>query len=68
MAQIQKKGTLIHVAARNGHFSIVKLIMEYMKIEPNIRSQENRTPLHYTSIEGHIDVITHQVLNCKSYN
>ena len=58
-----EKNTLILVAACNGHLSIVKLIMEYMKIEPNIRSQENRTPLHYISIEGHVDVIKCLIAN-----
>ena len=49
--------TLLHVAARNGHWSIVQFLMEDLKIEPNIRGQHNRTPLHYASIEGHIAVI-----------
>ena len=52
-----ERDSLLHVAASNGHLSMVQFIMEDLKIEPNIRSQYKITPQHCASIHGHIDVI-----------
>ena len=49
--------SLIHVAACNGHLSIVHFLTEDLKIQPCARGHLYRTPFHCASINGHIDIV-----------
>ena len=52
-----ERNSLLHVAAHNGHLSIVHFLTEDLKIQPYARGQLYRTPIHCASINGHIDIV-----------
>ena len=58
-----ERNTLLHVAARNGHLSILQFLMEDFTIEPNIKGQHNRSPFHFASINGRIDIVKYLAYN-----
>lgn len=50
----QDDQTPLHCAARIGHTSMVKLLLEN-NANPNLATTAGHTPLHITAREGHVD-------------
>ena len=53
--------TPLHLAAANGHLSIVKFITEELGIEPNIRNEFGCTPLHLAVKFGEAEVVKYLI-------
>lgn len=49
--------TYLHVACRGGNVEVVKLIASTINLEVQMRDQLQRTPLHYASQKGHLNII-----------
>ena len=49
--------TALHVAAREGHEDVVKLLVS-SGAEVNLQDEDDYSPLHYACMEGHIAVAT----------
>ena len=64
MARDNSNNTPLHLAAWNGHVSVVKYYIDKLYCDPNIiRGQYIRTPLHCANINGHIEMIKYIVLD-----
>ncbi|KMT09008.1 hypothetical protein BVRB_6g137160 isoform A [Beta vulgaris subsp. vulgaris] len=51
--------SLLHVAATNGHSEVVKILVENDLDNSSINDKDNhgRTPIHFASISGNVDVL-----------
>ena len=59
--------TLLHLGCLNGWLDYVKLLIEGIGCEPEVRDCGNQTPLHYACRYGHLDVVQYliKVHNCN---
>lgn len=53
-----KDRTPLHLAARGGHDTIVKALIEDFNAAVDVVDNNNATPLHFASQEGHLKVAT----------
>lgn len=60
-AKSTENGTALHMACSNGHFEIVKLLINALPHVPRERIEAldnvNRTPLHLACQQGHYDIV-----------
>lgn len=47
--------TALHMAAANGHMSIVEYLIS-QGVDINALNEENNAPLHWACLNGHIEV------------
>lgn len=60
--------TPLHIAAANGRFEMVKLLVEAENININSRDRNLSTPLHYAVADGHSNISTFLCENGASVN
>lgn len=53
----ERMESVLHLAAKRGHDSAVKILLGRTNIDPNARDDYNRTPLHDAAIQGHLSVM-----------
>ena len=53
----EKMESMLHLAAKRGHDSAVKILLGRTNIDPNARDDYNRAPLHEAAIQGHLSVV-----------
>jgi len=49
--------TLLHLAATQGHYPAIKLLLRWTDIDPNTGDDYGSTPLHEAAINGHLLVV-----------
>ena len=52
--------TPLHLAAQQGHFSVVDYLVN-QKADINPKSKYNSTPLHYAAENGHLSVVEYLI-------
>uniref|UniRef100_A0A0K0G0L4 Inversin (inferred by orthology to a human protein) n=1 Tax=Strongyloides venezuelensis TaxID=75913 RepID=A0A0K0G0L4_STRVS len=55
----------LSAAAIYGNLSLLKQLIELVKIDPNIVDKNNRTPLHHASSRGFISIVKYLTEKCK---
>ncbi|CAF1786408.1 unnamed protein product [Brassica oleracea var. botrytis] len=53
--------TALHMAAANGHMSIVEYLIS-QGVDINALNEENNAPLHWACLNGHIEVVKKMIL------
>eukprot|EP00538_Stauroneis_constricta_P002382 CAMPEP_0119556368 /NCGR_PEP_ID=MMETSP1352-20130426/8354_1 /TAXON_ID=265584 /ORGANISM="Stauroneis constricta, Strain CCMP1120" /LENGTH=492 /DNA_ID=CAMNT_0007603321 /DNA_START=52 /DNA_END=1530 /DNA_ORIENTATION=+ len=56
--------TVLHLAARNGHFDLTKWLMEEFgfRLDAGVRNGDGWTPLHCSAQYGHLDIIRYLIM------
>lgn len=51
--------SLLHLACQNGWLDYVKLLVEQLGFNPEIKDCGNQIPLHYACHYGHLNIVQH---------
>ena len=59
------KRTPLHDASANGHYDIVKYLVEYCCCDTNVRNSDNDSPLNIAAATDHLDLVIYFIEDLK---
>ena len=59
--------TPLHFAAQNGHFEVVKAIIDMIEIEKNPPEDFGTTPLHLSAMYDHLDIVDYIINRVRHF-
>ena len=59
--EIYEGETPIHIAAKNGHLSIVQYLIEKQNVNKDIKGNYEKTPFHYACEKGHLPIVEYLI-------
>ena len=57
----EKLTSPLHIAALQGHFTVLQFICENCSIDPDLRDKQGATPLHLAALEGHLGLVQYLI-------